>query len=180
MEELEKLIEAALFMTAKPLTMYELIKATNSDWNSIKTAIANLQNEYIQRGSWIEIVGIGKTYVMRTKPQFADKIAPFTQETELSKKALKVLAIVANNDGIVQSRVARSVGPSAYDGVKELEEKGFLNTERKGHSKILHLSQKFKTYFGEMAVGKTAQPQPPQPESAGQTASKPVKEQPQA
>jgi segregation and condensation protein B len=154
MEDLEKLIEAALFMTTKPLTIHDLMKATNSDWNSIKAAIANLQNEYVQRGSWIEVVGSGKTYLMRLKPQYADKIAPFTQEIELSKRALKVLSIVANNDGIVQSKIAKSIGPSTYGGVKELIDKGFLNAERRGHSKILKLSQKFRTYFGELAVGK--------------------------
>lgn len=156
MDDLEKLIEAALFMTGKPLTMYDLLKATNAEWKAIKTAIANLQNEYAQRGSWIEIVGSGKTYMMRLKPQYSDRISSFAQETELSKRALKVLAIVANNDGIVQSKVARSIGPTTYDGVKELEEKGFLNAERKGHSKILRLSQKFRTYFGEIAVGKVS------------------------
>jgi segregation and condensation protein B len=153
MNELEKLIEAALFMTAKPLTVYDLIKATKAEFKDIKSAIKNLQNEYIQRDSWIEIVSTGKTYFMRLKPQYADRISSFVQETELSKKALRVLAIVANNDGILQSKVVRSIGPTAYDGVKELEEKGFIKSEKKGHSKILHLSQKFKTYFGEIAVG---------------------------
>ena len=152
-EELEKLIEAALFMAPRPLTIFELLKITNSDLQSVKSAIKNLQNQYEQRGSWIEIVRLDKTYLMRLKPQYSDKISQFAQETELSKRALRVLAIVANHDGILQSKIVKTLGPSTYEGVAELEEKKYLVTEKKGHSKILRLSQKFKTYFGEIPVG---------------------------
>lgn len=154
MEEIEKLIEAALFMTSKPLTIFDLTKITKANLHDIKVAIKNLQNEYNERGSWIEIIKIDRSYLMRLKPQYADKIADFAQETELSKRALRVLAIVANNDGIIQSKVSRILGPSAYEGVKELEEKNYITTEKKGHSKILRLTSKFKTYFGEIPLGR--------------------------
>ncbi len=171
MEEVEKTIEALLFMSGRPVTIYDLLKATNADLKTIKIAIKNIQTEYEQRGSWLEIVHTDKNYLLRLKPEQTDKISSFVQETELSKRALRVLAVIAQRDGILQSKVVRMIGTTVYEGVQELTEKGYLIIDVKGHSKVLRLSQKFKQYFGEMPVGKKeesdeSQGAPPeQPES---------------
>ena len=150
-EEIERLIEAALFMSARPLSIFDLLKLTGAAVKEIRVAVQNLQKEYSARSSWIEILREGKSYLMRLQPSKVEKVESITQETELSKRALRVLAVVAQNEGVVQSKVFRKLGSTTYEGVKELVEKGYLQTEQKGHSKILHVSNKFKTYFGGTA-----------------------------
>jgi segregation and condensation protein B len=151
MEEIEHIVEAALFMSARPLSIFDLLKLTGASLKEVKTAIQNLQKEYSARSSWIEILREGKSYLMRLQPSQVEKVESITQATELSKRALRVLAVVAQNEGIVQSKVFRKLGSTTYDGVKELTEKGYVIAEQKGHSKILHVSNKFKTYFGQSA-----------------------------
>ena len=150
--DLEQKIEAALFMSSKTMSIRDLQKITGADIDSIKAAVKNLQNSYVQRGSWIEIVRVDKSFLMRLKPERTDTISSFVQETELSKRALRVLAMVAQNDGLLQSRVARVLGGVVYDAVPELVQKGYIHTEIKGHSKVLKLTQKFRNYFGEIPL----------------------------
>jgi len=154
MEEVEKTIEALLFMTGRPVSVYDLLKATGKDLRTIHAAVTNLQREYEARGSWLEIVHTDKSYILRLKPEQTEKISSFVQETELSKRALRVLSVIAQHDGILQSKVVRMLGPTVYEGVQELAEKGYLVIEVKGRSKSLKLSHKFKQYFGEIPVGK--------------------------
>jgi segregation and condensation protein B len=149
MDEIEHLVEAALFMSARPLSVFDLLKLTGVTLKEIKIAVQNLQREYSARSSWLEIIKEGKSYMLRLQPSKTEKVESITQETELSKRALRVLAVVAQNEGVVQSKVFRKLGSTTYEGVKELVEKGYLITEQKGHSKILHVSNKFKTYFGQ-------------------------------
>ena len=151
MNEIEHLIEAALFMSARALSIFDLLKLTGATAKEIKIAVQNLQKEYEARGSWIELMKDGKSYMLRLQPSKVEKVESITQEVELSKRALRVLAVVAQNEGVVQSKVFRKLGATTYDGVKELVEKGYLNFEQKGHSKILHVSKKFQTYFGSSA-----------------------------
>jgi len=153
MEEVEKLIESMLFMSGKPVSIYDILKITDADLRTVKSAIKNLQTEYEARGSWIEIANSGKMYMMRMKPDRVDNISDFVQETELSKRALRVLSVVAQHDGVLQSKVVKTLGTTVYEGVQELAEKGYLLTEMKGNSKVLKLSHKFKEYFGEIPTG---------------------------
>jgi len=151
-QNLEQKLEAILFMAAKSVSVYDLQKLTGADLYSIKQAVSNLQHWYASRNSWLEIIKVDKSYIMRLKPERTESVSSFVQETEISKRGLRVLAVVAKNDGVLQSKVVKMLGPSVYDGVKELTQKGYVNTEIKGHSKILKLTQKFKTYFGEIPV----------------------------
>jgi len=171
-KDLEQRIEAVLFMSARSMSIYDLEKATGADAASIKLAVKSLQESYSQRGSWIEIVRAEKSYLMRLKPDHTDAVSSFVQETELSRRALRVLAIVAQRDGILQSKVSRMLGSIVYDAVPELVQKGYLATEIKGHSKVLKLTQKFRNYFGEIPVGGQA---PAQPQTAQES---PPAEQP--
>lgn len=169
-KDLEQRIEAVLFMSSKSMSIRDLEKATGADAASIKLAVKNLQDSYAQRGSWIEIIRTEQSYLMRLKPDHTDSVSSFVQETELSKRALRVLAIVAQRNGILQSKVSKMLGPIVYDAVPELVQKGYLHTEIKGHSKVLKLTQKFKNYFGEIPIGGQA---PAQSASEGQTGEPP-------
>ena len=172
-DEIQRMIEAALFLSASPLSIFDLLKLTGATLKEIKTAFQNLQSEYSSRGSWLEMVRDGKSYLMRIQPSKVEKVESITQETELSKRALRVLAVVAQNDGVVQSKVFRKLGSTTYDGVKELIEKGYLIAEQKGHSKVLHVSNKFKQYFGQAgeAIKKVKEQEAAAPETPVETKS---------
>ncbi|MBI4399223.1 SMC-Scp complex subunit ScpB [Candidatus Micrarchaeota archaeon] len=149
-KELEprRIIEAALFMSAKPLSLTDLSKLTKiAAIGFIEEQIKNLQQEYEEKDSALQISLENGSYVMRIRTEYLKFVRDFAQEAEIGKGALKVLALISQNEGILQSKLVKMLGASVYIYAKELSEKQFVITEKRGRSKIFKLTQKFKDYF---------------------------------
>ena len=145
----KKVIEAALFISSKPLPLDVLGKVIGvAAPGFVESLVKQLANEYEARGSPIRIVLEPEGYIMRLRGEYASKVAPLAQEAELSRGALKILAYISQNEGIEQSKVADRLGSTVYGYVKELAEKGFISKEKKGRTSILKTTQKFRDYFG--------------------------------
>ncbi|MGB9719615.1 MAG: SMC-Scp complex subunit ScpB [Candidatus Anstonellales archaeon] len=147
-QDKKRLIEAALFMSSREISPEELKKITGIDAPGyIIQLIDELAEEYKQRGSAVEIKEIAGKYIMGVKEEYLPSVKEFAKETELSKGALRVLAYVANNNGILKSEVVKVLGTQAYSYIKEITEKGFVKQVKAGRSKRLHLTDRFKAYF---------------------------------
>jgi segregation and condensation protein B len=141
-------IEAALFMSTSPMTVRTLSKISGlNSWKLVQDRLKDLQQEYEQRGSAIVISFEDGGYIMRLKPEYERKVSGLAKEAELSRGALKTLAVIAKNDGMPQSKLAKMIGSSVYDHVKELIEDDFITAEKKGRTKLLKTTKKFKEYF---------------------------------
>ncbi|MFH1470256.1 MAG: SMC-Scp complex subunit ScpB [Candidatus Micrarchaeota archaeon] len=146
----KRIIEAALFMSSKALTMADLAKIAGiGAVGFVKDQIEMLKREYEERGSAVRIYEEPEGYMMRLLPEYEQVVGQLAKEADISKQALKVLAVVSKNEGMEQSRLVTIVGSSTYDGVHELEAKGFINSHKKGRTKVLKTSKKFKEYFNE-------------------------------
>ncbi|MEM2948301.1 MAG: SMC-Scp complex subunit ScpB [Candidatus Anstonellales archaeon] len=144
----KRVIEAALFMSSREIAPEELKKITGIDAPGyIINLINELSEEYRQKGSAIEIKEIAGKYIMRVREEYLPFVKEFAKETELSKGALKVLAYIANHDGILKSEVVKVLGTQMYEYIKEITEKGFVKQVKAGRSKKLYLTDKFKAYF---------------------------------
>jgi segregation and condensation protein B len=148
MLEAKSIIEAALFMSTSPMTVRILSKISGlNSWKLVQDKLKELQNEYEQRGSAIVISFEDGGYIMRLKPEYEKKVSGLAKEAELSRGAIKTLAVIAKNDGMAQSRLVKMIGSSVYDHVKELVEEDFITAEKKGRTKMLKTTKKFKEYF---------------------------------
>lgn len=148
MLDAKSIIEAALFMSTSPMTVRTLSKVSGlNSWKLVQDKLKELQNEYEQRGSAIVISFEDGGYIMRLKPEYERKVSGLAKEAELSRGAIKTLAVIAKNDGIAQSRLVKMIGSSIYDHVKELVEDDFITAEKKGRTKMLKTTKKFKEYF---------------------------------
>lgn len=146
--EAKSTIEAALFMSTSPMTVRTLSKISGlNSWKLVQDRLKELQQEYEQRGSAIVISFEDGGYLMRLKPEYERKVSGLAKEAELSRGALKTLAVIAKNDGMPQSKLAKMIGSSVYDHVKELIESDFITSEKKGRTKLLKTTKKFKEYF---------------------------------
>jgi len=144
----KSIIEAALFMSTSPMTVRTLSKLAGvNSWKIVQEKLKELQQEYKARGSAIVISFEDGGYIMRLKLEYEKKVSNLAKEAELSKGAIKNLAVIAKNDGIAQSRLAKMVGSAVYDHVKELVEKEFITAEKHGRTKVLRTTKKFKEYF---------------------------------
>ncbi|MBI5222957.1 SMC-Scp complex subunit ScpB [Candidatus Micrarchaeota archaeon] len=146
MKEEKKLIEAALFMSARPMALEEFRTLTGiGALGFLQSTIEELKKEYVDRA--IEISENDGRYEMRIRPEYVEKVKQYAQETELSKSALRTLAYISKHDGMLKSDLVKRIGSQVYIDVKELVEAGFVKTPRAGRTTKLVLTDKFRKYF---------------------------------
>jgi segregation and condensation protein B len=142
----KRLIEAALFMSARPMTVEEFRTLTGiGALGHLQKVVDELKSEYKERG--IEIVESEGKYEMKAKTDLIEKVKQYAQDVELSKSALRTLAYLSQHDGILKSEVVKRIGPKVYEDVFELSEAGFIKAQKSGRSAKLILTEKFKRTF---------------------------------
>ncbi|MBE8538541.1 SMC-Scp complex subunit ScpB [Geoglobus acetivorans] len=140
-------IEAILFASSDPLSPSKIAKVIGSEAGEVEKAIEELIRDYSSRETSIEIVKLGKKYLMRVKPEYSEIIRNFT-ERDLEKGVLRTLAIIAIKQPVKLSELAKIRGNRCYEHVKKLREMGFITEEKKGRSTILRTTKNFAIYFG--------------------------------
>jgi segregation and condensation protein B len=146
--EPKRLIEAALFMSGRELSVPELKKLTGiASAGHIRGMIEELQKEYGKKGGSLEISEVDGAYLMRVKDDYVDFVKQFAQSATISKSALRTLSYVAKHNGILKSEVVKRIGTMIYDDVRELVENGFILQRKYGRSSKLFLTDKFRAYF---------------------------------
>jgi len=169
-KEEKRIIEAALFISARPMALEEMRTLTGiGALGYLQKVIEELKQEYVQRNSAIEILDADGKYEMRLKPELTARVKQFAQDSEISKPALRTLAFVSKHDGVLKSELAKRIGSTVYQDVRELVDAGFVKPKKAGRSSKLYLTEKFHRYF-EKAGGEIAQ-------SAPSNAAEPVQEQ---
>ena len=148
--EAERIIEAALFMSSKPLAASELGKLIGVAAPGFVTQrLDALKGKYDASGSAIEIALEEGKYYMRVRQQYVPFVKDFAQASEISRHALRTLAYISKNDGMKKSDLCKRLGSTIYADVAELAAKGFLVQKKSGRSALLSTTQKFKDYFGQ-------------------------------
>ncbi len=143
----KKLIEAALFMSSRPMTSEEISKITGFPAKRVEERLEELRKEY--EGKGIEIVRNPDGWNMRVKPDILPKVAHLTPYSDLKDGHKRTLALVAYREPIKQSEVVRIQGNKAYSYIKLLTKKGLIKSEKEGRTRILMLTKEFERYFGE-------------------------------
>ena len=146
----KRIIEAALFMSSRPLGAQELGKVVGvAALGYVENELKKLQKEYDDRGSALVVACEEGKYIMRIRPEYVNYVKEFAKEGEISRHALKTLAYVAKFEGMKKSELCRKLGSTIYSDVQELVEKGFVSQKKQGRSTLLSTTPKFKEYFGQ-------------------------------
>jgi segregation and condensation protein B len=143
----QRIVEAVLFASSKPLRMAEIEAASQLSDDAIRRAIGKLKKEYDERGSSIEVVKIGIRYSMQLRKPFAGYGMPFA-EVEVPKEVLKTAAYIAYNQPVRQSELAESLGSEVYEHVRVLRSAGLISAKKQGQTLLLSTSKRFPEYFG--------------------------------
>ena len=120
----KKLIEAALFMSARTLTTDEISKITGFPSGKVEDGLNELSREY--EGKGIEIVRGADGWGMRVKPDLLPKVAHLTPYSDLRDGHKRTLALVAYKEPIKQSEIVRIQGNKSYAYIKLLIKKGLI------------------------------------------------------
>lgn len=147
-KEEKRLIEAALFMSSRAMSLEEFRTLTGiGALGYLQGVVSELKKDYEERGSAVEILEMDGKYMMQLSTDLLPRVRQFAQDMEISKAALRTLAYLSKHDGMLKSDLVKKVGTQAYQDVKELVGAGFLKSHKAGRSSKLTLTDKFKRYF---------------------------------
>lgn len=154
MKEEKKLIEAALFISARPMSLEELRTLTGiGALGYLQGVVDELKKEYAERDSALEILDADGKYELRVRNDYVGRVKQFAQDSEISRSALRTLAYIAKHDGMLKSELVKKIGPQIYTDVKELVDAEFVKPQKSGRSSKLWLTEKFKKYFVQQPAG---------------------------
>ncbi len=145
-----RLLEAALYVAGRPLTVNELcsVLSTRSK-NKTKKYTKMLMQEYSARNTALEILELkDERYVLQLKADFTPLVKKLVNRPLLSSGPLKTLSYIAYRQPVSQKRVIEARGQHAYAHVKLLRDMGLVEAERAGRSMTLRTTDYFADYFG--------------------------------
>jgi len=144
------LVEAALYVSGRPLTISELCSVLKTrSQRKVKMLVKKLMQEYASRDTALEILELkDDRYVMQLKAEFTPYVKKLVRKPLLSTGPLKTLAYIALRQPVSQKRVVEVRGRHAYGHIKLLKEMGLIASERRGRSAVLKTTEYFADYFG--------------------------------
>ncbi|MGQ9583752.1 MAG: SMC-Scp complex subunit ScpB, partial [Thermoplasmatota archaeon] len=143
----ERVVEAALFSAGRPVSVEEIQESTGLDAETIRRTLKKLIRSSQKRDSAFEVARAGTKYCMQVRKELVPAVSKLAQ-TDIPRRLLKTLALVAYHQPIKQSALLNMVGPKVYDHVKELHKLGMILESPSGQTKILTTSSRFPEYFG--------------------------------
>ena len=144
-----EIIEAALFAAGSAISLEKLTKISGKPKKAVLLALKELMKAYSSKISALEIINLGDRYVMQVKPEYAElmqEVAP----KELSSPKLRTLSMIAYHQPLLQSDLIDMRGSGAYDHIKDLIKRGFVESIPCGKSRQLSTTSLFADYFGLM------------------------------
>jgi segregation and condensation protein B len=146
-EDLKKL-EAVFFVSARFLTMSELISLTDLNPIILSELIEKLQEKYDKNDSAMEIIEKNQMWKMDVRSQYYNIINKLAGgKSEFSKAEQETLGIIAYKQPIKQSVIIKIRGNKAYDHIKTFLDVGLLKKKKVGHTNELSLADDFYDYF---------------------------------
>ncbi len=148
--EAKLLIEAMLFASNRPVDLRTLMRATG--WRSkreLVRLVEELKREYDEQGRAFTVSELpGDRYLVHLRNELLPIVRKYQRRSLLSPGTLRTLSFIAYHQPIEMSAVAAVRGSRAYVHVRELEELGLVEVERRGRSKVLKTTQLFAMLLG--------------------------------
>jgi segregation and condensation protein B len=144
------LVEAALFVSGRPLSIKELSRSLGiRSLDYLEKLIELIAAEYAERKSAIEVVRVlGDKYVMQVKQEYSQRVVHLMPRPDLRTGELKTLALIAYLQPIEQSKVVKLRGSQAYEHIRKLLEMGLIYAEPYERTKLLGTTSKFAELYG--------------------------------
>lgn len=131
MNQLARLLEAALFSAAHPLGLDELVRLEPlATPEQVRAALDQLRDEYVTAGHGIELVELADGFQIMTRREFADAIAEaqiVQRPRKLSAAAMETLAIIAYRQPVGRAEIEEIRGVMADGVLRLLQERGLID-----------------------------------------------------
>ncbi len=144
-DEKRKIIEAALFIAARPMSLAELYNIVNIPKPDIKKILELMKPHYDDHG--VRLIERDEHYELQIKDAYVKHVEHLAPGRDFSRATMQTLSLIAFRSPVKQSEIVEIRGNRAYDHVKELLSKGLIRSEPEGHTNLLHITKKFLEYF---------------------------------
>lgn len=150
MDEETRLVEAALYISGRPLSIQEIQQVTQiPTLKRVREIVQQLVDDYLSREGALEIVRLPRQrFVLQLDPQLSEEVGKLAPQGLLSLGELKTLIYIALSQPVLQSNVVIYRGSHSYKHIKNLEAHGFIDTTPVGRTKELSTTEMFADYFG--------------------------------
>jgi segregation and condensation protein B len=133
---LAKLLEAALFASARPIPAHDLVGLdADASPAGVQAALEELQQQYDTAGHGVELVQVGEGWQILTRPEYTEAIERAqlaARPQRLSGAALETLAIIAYRQPIGRTEIEEIRGVGAGAILKSLQERGLIDVVGRG------------------------------------------------
>ncbi len=131
MTKLSKLLEAALFASARPIPTEELAAlAPEASKAELASALDELREHYDVDGHGVELVDAGGGWQILTRPEYTEAIERAqlaARPQRLSAASLETLAIIAYRQPIGRAEIEEIRGVSVGSMLKTLHDRGLID-----------------------------------------------------
>ncbi len=141
------IIEAALFLANKPMSPAEIAVIAKCPVKQAKALLLELQAKYARGDGSISVDFYNEQARMQVRPEYADAVSELSREITISKKGLRILALIAKKGGLLQSDLRKYFRGEIYEYVSELKEQGYLVSEKHGNTRMLKPTKRFFEHF---------------------------------
>lgn len=142
------IIEAAMFIAGRPVSIEEMGIKLDMKKKETEELVYELVMEYLDRSSAIEIVKIGDNYSMQIKAELTENVKRFSSGGLIPEAVMRTLTIIALKQPLSKAKLVKMRGSGAYQHVKFLIDRGYLDSYKKGRSSILETTEQFSDQFG--------------------------------
>ncbi len=136
MNPLAKLLEAALFSSARPVPKEELAALDpESSPAAVQSALDELRETYDNNGHGVELVELGEGWQILTRPEYTEAIERAqlaVRPHRLSAAALETLAIIAYRQPIGRAEIEEIRGVNVGGVLKSLHERALIDVTGRG------------------------------------------------
>ena len=151
--QLERIVEALLFLAPEPVTVAELVEATDATEAQIERALDGLGGTYVEGNRGLVLRNVAGGWTLAADPvaeEAARKLLSKPKTPPLTQAQAETLAIVAYLQPVSRPEISRIRGVSGESAVQTLCERGLI--EESGRSRfgatIYRTTPLFERVFG--------------------------------
>lgn len=155
-QHIKAIVEAILFASHEPVSLNRLRDIIEEvDRQTLKLIISELQNEYILRGSGLQIVEIAGGFQMATRSELGEYIRRLKKtrhSSRLSRPSLETLAIIAYKQPVMKHEIDEIRGVDSAGVIKGLLQKRLIKIvgrkDEPGRPILYGTTKEFLRHFG--------------------------------
>jgi segregation and condensation protein B len=153
--ELVAIVEALIFVADEPITTKLIAEVLDEDKQAIEAAVEQLQQEYENRESGLQVRQIAGGWQIATRTEFHEEIRKFLKtrpSAKLSLASLETLAVIAYKQPVTVPEILEIRGVQSASAIKTLLDKRLIvakgRKETVGRPMQYGTSKEFLFQFG--------------------------------